>query len=135
MLPTVGDDKKDGDAGGIDHAVAEGNVVILQRKAMDKSGKALPETGNGAPKISIGRADRAEFRTKTGDMTLTGSPRVQQDTNEHVGAPGTTMVLGRDNTLKTFGASRTVIRQKADETGPKKEKTPAPAAGPARRRG
>lgn len=132
--------EKPGDTGGIDRAVAEGHVVILQRRAMDKDGRPLPESrGGNAPKTSTGRAERAEFKTKTGEMTLTGSPRVQQDTNEHVGAPGTTMVLGRDSTLRTYGASRTVIRQKPD-ANEKKAKTPAdaatpPAAVPNRRRG
>lgn len=137
VLPTAAPagEKKEGEAGGIDRAVAEGHVVIIQHKAMDKSGKPLPETGTGAPKTSIGRAERAEFKNKTGEMTLSGSPRVQQDINEHVGAPGTTMVLGRDSTLKTFGASRTVIRQKPDVDGAKKDKPPADAGTPPRRRG
>lgn len=111
--------------GGIERAVAEGHVIIVQRRAA--------ETPGGPEKTSTGQGEKAVFVTKTGEMTLTGSPRVQQDINEHVAtAPGTVMILGRDNTLRTFGPSKTLIRQRPTDPKPADGTTPAATPRPGR---
>lgn len=87
------------DRSGIDRAVAEGNVVIVQRTADEKEGKG-----------AIGRAQRAEYIPSTGRATLSGSPQIQQGINRHIAtSPGTRMILYRDGRASTVGPSRTVI--------------------------
>ena len=118
--------------GGIDHAKAEGHVIIIQKRPPGKPGEE--------PKISIGRAAEADFDNKTGDMLLRGTPSVEQNGNTHVAlSPSTTMTLHRDNSMTTVGPSRTVIKQPHTEdagggptAGPG---TPASPAGKKRPRG
>ena len=88
------------DSSGIDRAVAEGSVVIVQRAA----GQA--EENKGA----VGRAERAEYLPADGRATLSGSPEIQQGINRHIAtSPGTRMILYRDGRASTIGPSRTVI--------------------------
>ena len=89
------------DRSGIDRAIAEGNVVIVQR---------TPEDKDGENKGAIGRAQRAEYVPSTGRATLSGSPEIQQGINRHIAtSPGTRMILHRDGRASTVGPSRTVI--------------------------
>ncbi len=89
------------DRSGIDRAIAEGNVVIVQRS---------PEDKDGENKGAIGRAQRAEYVPSTGRATLSGSPEIQQGINRHIAtSPGTRMILHRDGRASTVGPSRTVI--------------------------
>ena len=94
--------------GGIDHAIAAGHVIIIQKRPPAKPGEE--------PKISIGRAAEADFDNKTGDMLLRGTPSVEQNGNTHVAlSPSTTMTLHKDNSMTTVGPSRTVIKQQHNE--------------------
>lgn len=87
---------------GIDHAEAEGHVVIVQDNTDDKTKQ---------PVKSIGRSGKAVFEPATGDATLTISPQLQQGVNNHISTdPNTIMILNRDGHLKTIGGSRTVIQ-------------------------
>lgn len=87
------------DRSGIERAVAEGNVVIVQRT---KDG----EEKKGA----VGRAQRAEYVPASGRATLSGGPQIQQGINRHIAtSPGTRMILYRDGRASTVGPSRTVI--------------------------
>lgn len=89
------------DRSGIDRAIAEGNVVIVQRSPDDKDGEN---------KGAVGRAQRAEYVPSTGRATLSGSPQIQQGINRHIAtSPGTRMILHRDGRASTVGPSRTVI--------------------------
>lgn len=82
---------------GIDRAVAEGNVVIVQQTT-------------GGEKGAVGRSRRAEYVPSTGVVTLSGWPEIQQGINRHIAAnESTRMVLNRDGRATTEGASRTVI--------------------------
>lgn len=86
------------DRSGIDRAVAEGNVVIVQ------------QTANSSEKGAIGRAREAVYVPSTGVVTLSGWPEVQQGINRHVATtPATRMILNRDGRATTEGASKTVI--------------------------
>jgi lipopolysaccharide transport protein LptA len=87
------------DRSSIERAVAEGNVVIVQRTSKDGEGKG-----------AVGRAQRAEYIPSTGKATLSGSPQIQQGINRHIAtSPGTRMILHRDGRASTVGPSRTVI--------------------------
>jgi lipopolysaccharide transport protein LptA len=87
------------DRSGIERAVAEGNVVIVQRTE-----------GEGENKGAVGRAQRAEYVPAEGRATLSGSPQIQQGINRHIAtSPGTRMILHRDGRASTVGPSRTVI--------------------------
>ncbi len=87
------------DRSGIERAVAEGNVVIVQRTSKDEEGKG-----------AVGRAQRAEYIPSTGKATLSGSPQIQQGINRHIAtSPSTRMILHRDGRASTVGPSRTVI--------------------------
>ena len=120
-----------GSSGGIDHAIAEGHVIIVQERAATPGAEA---------KRSVGRAEWANFDNKTGDMVLKGNPRVEQNENTHTAtSPNTIMTLSRDNSLKTVGSSRTIITQRkgADMPGSTpvaKPGQPVPAAGGKRTR-
>lgn len=83
---------------GIDRAVAEGNVVIVQ------------QTESGQNDGAVGRAERAEYVPSTGTVTLSGSPEIQQGINRHIASDANTrMILNRDGRAITEGPSRTVI--------------------------
>jgi len=87
------------DRSGIERAVAEGNVVIVQRTPKDEEGKG-----------AVGRAQRAEYVPSTGKATLSGSPQIQQGINRHISTEqGTRTMLHRDCRDSTVGPSRTVI--------------------------
>ncbi len=95
-----------GPGGGIDHAYAEGHVIIIQKRAPAKPGDE--------PKVSIGRGDRADFDNKTGDMVLHGTPSVEQNGDVHQAlSPATVITLHKDNSMDTVGPTRTVIKSKA----------------------
>lgn len=99
---------------GLEKAVAEGNVGIVREKAAN---------GTGPAERAVGRANTAVYIGKTGNMELTGSPRVQQGINSHVAtSPETVMILNQGGQLTTHGPSRTEIHQqpKADENGEEK---------------
>jgi lipopolysaccharide transport protein LptA len=86
------------DRSGIDRAVAEGNVVIVQ------------QTQSRDEEAAVGRGERAEYVPSTGTVTLSGRPEIQQGINRHLAADDRTrMILNRDGRATTEGPSRTVI--------------------------
>lgn len=88
---------------GIERAIAEGNVVIVQRTSGDDSERA-----------ATGRSQRAEYVPSTGEVTLSGSPEIQQGINRHIAtSPSTRMILNRSGKATTRGPSRTVIADTA----------------------
>lgn len=96
--------------GGVERAVAEGGVTIEQ----------APKPGAPDGQQVTGRAAKAVFEPKTGQVTLSGNPVVRRGTNEHIGtAPSTVMIIGRDGSLRTSGPSKTVLRDtgKAGDLG------------------
>jgi Uncharacterized protein conserved in bacteria len=95
------------DRKGIETAVAEGNVTIVQENKNDK----------GETVKSVGRAGHATFTPSTGDIELRENPSIQQGINNHISTePGTIMILNQEGRLKTQGGSRTIIID-ATETG------------------
>ncbi len=107
---------------GIDHAVAEGQVIIIQKRASTKAGEE--------EKVTIAHCDRAEYDSKTGDMTLRGMPKVEQNGDSHEALSSSTyMILHRDNSLETHGPSRTHIVQRAKDNPPGTKPGSSPPAG------
>lgn len=97
-----------GEVKGLEKAVAEGNVGVVH--------EAPPEDGKEAVR-SVGRAERAVYTAKDGNVELTGNPRVQSGLNTHVAtSPDTVMILNQKGQLTTKGPSRTEIRQEPKPT-------------------
>jgi lipopolysaccharide export system protein LptA len=91
--------------GGLERAIAEGNVVIKQSKV----------EADGTTSQSFGRAQKADYNAVTGDIVLSGMPTVQQGINQCIAtAPETVMTLNRDRNMKVVGPHRTIISDKAD---------------------
>jgi lipopolysaccharide export system protein LptA len=98
--------------GGLERAIAEGHVVIVQEKPGENGGEATRY---------VAKAGRAEFQSSTGDMVLYDWPQVQQGINLHVATEqSTVMTINRDGRMKTNGRSRTLIQDKPDDSMTKK---------------
>jgi lipopolysaccharide transport protein LptA len=108
-----------GENQGLEKAIAEGNVAMVRDR---------PDPNGGAPTRSVGRSDKATYIAATGDVELTGTPRVQEGLNTHIAtSPDTVMVVNQNGQLTTHGPSRTEIRQQPKD----EQKTdPKPAASP-----
>ncbi len=115
---------------GLERAIAEGSaerpVVILQDK---------PATNGSAAVHNVGIAQKADYNADTGDVVLTGWPRVSQGVNTQIAtAAYTVMTMNRDgHTMKTRGPSRTVIQQQdqpkttgTDAASPAQSPSPSP---------
>lgn len=103
-----------GETQGLDRALAEGNVGVVRDR---------PDPNGGPPTHAVGRSEKANYTAATGDVALTGMPRVQQGLNTHVAtSPETVMVINQNGQLTTHGPSRTDIRQEPkDETKDEKK--------------
>lgn len=87
--------------GGLEKAIAEGDVVIV---------KDQPDANGGAPVHYVGKAAKVEYNAVTGDAILSGWPQVQQGINMHAAtAESTVMYLNREGRMRTEGGSKTVI--------------------------
>ena len=110
-----------GENQGLERAIAEGNVAVVRDR---------PDPNGGPPTRAVGRSDTAIYTAATGDVELTGTPRVQQGLNTHLAtSPDTVMIINQKGELTTHGPSRTEIRQQPkDET--KAGTTPQPSPKP-----
>jgi len=108
-----------GENQGLQKAIAEGDVAMVRDR---------PDPNGGPPTRSVGRSNKATYVAATGDVELTGTPRVQEGVNTHIAtSPDTVMTVNQNGQLTTHGPSRTEIRQQ-----PKDEQKPEtkPAASP-----
>jgi lipopolysaccharide transport protein LptA len=104
-----------GENHGLEKAVAEGNVAVVRDR---------PEPNGAPPTRAAGRSEKATYIAATGDVELTGTPRVQQGLNTHVAtSPDTVMVINQSGQLTTHGPSRTDIRQEPKNDDEKKAET------------
>jgi len=111
----------------LESAVAEGSadqpVVIVQDK---------PASNGQAAQHNVGIALKADYNADTGNVLLSGWPRVSQGINTQIAtSPGTVMIMNRDgNTMTTHGPSRTVIEEEsqAKKTGTDSASSPSPSA-------
>jgi lipopolysaccharide transport protein LptA len=102
-----------GENQGLERAIAEGNVGVVRDR---------PDPNGGPPSHAVGRSEKANYLASTGDVELTGMPRVQQGLNTHIAvSPETTMVITQDGQLTTHGPSRTEIRQEPNDDKEKGE--------------
>jgi lipopolysaccharide transport protein LptA len=110
-----------GENQGLERAIAEGNVAVVRDR---------PDPNGGPPTRAVGRSDTAIYTAATGDVELTGTPRVQQGLNTHLATSAdTVMIINQKGELTTHGPSRTEIRQQPkDET--KGETKPQPSPKP-----
>ena len=112
-----------GENQGLERAIAEGNVGLVRDR---------PDPNGGPPTRAIGRSDKAVYTAATGDVELTGTPRVQEGPNMHVAtSPDTVMIINQNSQLTTHGPSRTEIRQQPkEETKGGAKSSPSPALSP-----
>jgi lipopolysaccharide export system protein LptA len=91
--------------GGLDHAIAEaakGNEVTIMQDKFEADGTITK---------NVGRAKKATFDSKTGDIVLTGSPSVQQGINLCIAqSEDTVMTLNRNGRMKVEGPHTTRIK-------------------------
>ncbi len=100
------------DEGGLERAVATGNVRVVQEKK-DPQGKA---------KRSVGDGDKMIWEAKSGVARLSGNARVQQGVNLHIAENAeTVMVITRDGELTTEGRSRTAFKTEEKKEDKKEE--------------
>lgn len=105
-VPKAGADKSSG--GGVEKAVAEGDVIIVQDKLNDK----------GEVERSIGRAHKAVYDAETGNISLTGWPQVEQKQNTIVAMEeSTVIILNSKGSLDVVGHSKSVLRNTSTENG------------------
>jgi lipopolysaccharide export system protein LptA len=95
--------------GGLQSAVAEGvpdrPVVIVQDKP--------PANPGDQPVHNVGIAAKADYNADTGDVILTGWPRVSQGMDTQIATSrDTVMIMNKDgHTMVAHGPTRTVIQQ------------------------
>lgn len=106
--------------GGLERAVAEGTpdrpVVIVQEK---------PATNGEEAQHNVGIAQKADYNAETGDVILTGWPRVSQGVDTQIATSReTVMIMNKDGrTMKTHGPSHSVLQE---QEAPKKTVEPSP---------
>ena len=111
-----------GESQTLEKAIAEGNVGLVRDR---------PAANGGPPTRAVGRCDKAIYTAATGDVELTGTPRVQEGQNLHVAtSPDTVMVISQNSQLRTHGPSRTEIVQQPKEEPGKENKGEAKKIGP-----
>jgi lipopolysaccharide transport protein LptA len=111
-----------GENQGLERAIAEGNVGLVRDR---------PDPNGGPSTRAVGRADKAVYTAATGDVELTGTPRVQEGMNMHVAtSPDTVMIIKQNSQLTTHGPSRTEIRQQPKEETKAETKSSQPSPAP-----
>lgn len=101
-------------ASGLQRAIAEGNadqpVVIVQDK---------PAANGEQPQHNVGIAQKADYNSDTGDIILSGWPRMSQGINTQIATSGTTVMIMNKfaHTTRAIGPTRTVIQDQPKETG------------------
>ena len=95
---------KDAKGGGLERAIAEakaGSRVLVTQVKVE---------ANGTTNSSVGRGDKVDYVAKTGDITLTGMPEVQQGINTCVATDASTVIiLNREGRMRVVGPHKTVI--------------------------
>jgi lipopolysaccharide export system protein LptA len=113
-----------GENQGLEKAIAEGEVAVVRDR---------PDPNGGAPTRAVGRSDKAVYIAATGNVELSGTPRVQEGMNTHIAtSPDTVMIVNQKGELTTHGPSRTEIRQQPKDNASDANGKPAakPSASP-----
>lgn len=107
---------------GLEKAIAEGDVAVVRDR---------PDPNGGPPTRSVGRSDKAIYFADSGNVELTGTPRVQEGLNTHIAtSPDTVMIVNQKGELTTHGPSRTEIRQQPKESPAEGKAEAKPSASP-----
>ncbi len=97
---------KDDKGGKLDHALAEGHVIITQDKV----------EADGTITHNIGHGEQATYDSASGDIVLIGMPQVEQGINTCIALEKTTkIVLNRDGKMRVFGPHKTVIKDASSD--------------------
>jgi lipopolysaccharide export system protein LptA len=95
--------------GGLEKAVAEAageNWVIISQDKTESDGSVSRNTGRGK---------KAVYDSRTGDITLTGMPSVQQKLNTiEATKESTVMILNREGRMRAIGPTRSVLREASE---------------------
>ena len=91
--------------GGLERAIAEGDVVIIQDK-VDADGKTTRYEGRG---------QKVVYETATDEVTLSGSPSVREGINIHIATDPSTIMKITSSKMMTFGPSKTIIAPSKDD--------------------
>ncbi len=95
-------------AGGLQKAIAEGNVVINQDKT----------DANGNVEHDVAHAKKALYDTDTGDVTLYGKPDVQQGGNHVIALDETTIIILNRSGHMTVHGPHKVVLENSGSTAP-----------------
>jgi len=88
-------------SGGLEKAIAEGNVVVVSDR---------PDANGGAPVHYVGKGAKVEYNAINGEAILSGWPQVQQGINTIVSTEESTVIhLFRDGRMKIDGAHKVNI--------------------------
>jgi lipopolysaccharide export system protein LptA len=95
-------------SGGLDRALAEGNVVIVSDR---------PDSNGGPPVHYVGKGARVDYNAVTGEAVFHGWPQVQQGINTIISTEESTVIhLFRDGKMKIEGSHKVNI----NDPGPDK---------------
>lgn len=101
--------KGDKKGGGLEKAVAEAtdeNWVIISQEKIES---------DGSTSRNMGRGKKAVYDAKTGDITLTGRPSVQQKLNTiEATQESTVIILNREGTMRVKGPSKSILREASE---------------------
>jgi lipopolysaccharide export system protein LptA len=106
-----GDPGAGGPGGGLDKALAEGSVEIIQDKLAD----------DGTVSHNVGHGKTAHYDSADGSVTLRGKPDVQQGINTIEALDEeTVIVLYRDGHMKSYGGrTKNILREGNATPAPK----------------
>lgn len=106
--------EKDPNGSGLEKAIAEGNVVIIQDKV---------DPGTGKTTRYLAEAKRAVYEATTGNVTLTGWPKVTENVGEAMSKQmvaleeGCVMVLNNASGISARGQHKTRLQDTSDLGG------------------
>ena len=100
-------------ASGLEKAIAEGNVLIIQDK----------KDADGKIQHGVGHAQTAFYDATTGDVTLVGRPDIQQGENLCISLDDSTvMILNREGRIRVHGPSKSVLAETGGSSEPDAKK-------------
>jgi lipopolysaccharide export system protein LptA len=95
----------DAKTGGLDKAIAEGNVVIIQDKV----------EADGTVSHNLAHAKKAVYEAGSGDITLYGHPDAARGVNTVIALEeGTIIIMNRDGRMHAVGPHKTTIKDNGD---------------------
>ena len=95
------DRSKPAKGGGLERAIAEGNVFITQEKV----------EADGSTSENTGKAQKAVYDAITGEITLSGSPEATHGANRVIAEePDTRLIFTRDGKMRAEGKAKYILQ-------------------------